>query len=60
MWAGTVRPGDLRERFNQLESAEDQLALIDAWFLEAADQADSSPDALLIAGSSSRSRPTPN
>jgi len=51
---------DLRERFNQLESAEDQLALIDAWFLEAADQADSSPDALFIAGSSSRSRPTPN
>ncbi len=50
----------LRERFNHLESAEDQLALIDTWFLEAADRADSSPDELLIAGSSCRSRPNLN
>ena len=50
----------LRERFNQLESAEDQLALIDTWFLEAADRADPSPDELLIAGSSCRSRPNLN
>jgi tRNA-dihydrouridine synthase B len=39
----------LRERFNQLESAEDQLALIDAWFLEAADRTNSCPDEPFIA-----------
>jgi hypothetical protein len=39
----------LRERFNQLESAEDQLALIDAWFLEASDRTNSCPDEPFIA-----------
>jgi tRNA-dihydrouridine synthase B len=39
----------LRERFNQLESAEDQLALIDAWFLEASDRTNSCPDEPIIA-----------
>jgi hypothetical protein len=50
----------LRERFNQLESAEDQLALIDAWFLEAIDQADSFPDEPFIVCSSSLPRPSLN
>jgi tRNA-dihydrouridine synthase B len=50
----------LRERFNQLESAEEQLALIDVWFLEVADQADSFPDEPLIVCSSSLPRSTLN
>jgi tRNA-dihydrouridine synthase B len=40
---------DLRDRFNQLESAEEQLALVDAWFVEAAHRAESELDQPFIA-----------
>lgn len=42
----------LRERFNQLESAEDQLALIDTWFIEATDRGRSIPVQLDVASPS--------